>query len=106
MALKIVTVFMRGRTAPIRSYVYNEDGNLTDPTAITISIIDDDGTERVSDAAMTYVAKGIYDYFYNIPSNAPTGQWLYEVLVTEGSGENAKTFPDNGSFTVTRSIRE
>jgi len=74
-----------GATPYLKCEVRAEDtGTLTDPSAITCTIYDKNGTAMSTDQAMTKSATGIYYYKgYAIPTGAMTGIWMWIPKVTD-----------------------
>lgn len=103
--VQTITIFKDRATVWILALVYDADGDLTDPTAVKISIIDPDGTTQVDEASMTQYDSntGIYEYYYHkgASEDAMTeGQWRIEGDVTDGTGDDTITSPFNSSFEV------
>jgi uncharacterized protein YfaS (alpha-2-macroglobulin family) len=92
MALEVITNFSAEDTVEIWAYVKNQAGSYTDPTAITIDVIDPDGTVQTDDTAMTKSSTGIYYYRYHVGATTAAmdkGNWRGRVKVTDGSGATA-----------------
>ena len=96
MGLDVVAEFLARATVRIRAYIYDDDGELAPPTAVTIDLYDPDGTAIETGAAMTEADKGIYEYYYKTTIDSPTGWWRGVVWAVDGSGDLAKT--SEGSF--------
>lgn len=100
MSIEVVTEFLSSATVRVIAYVYDSNGNLVDPTAVTINIYDPDGTLQAGmPAAMAKVAIGVYDYYYHKgvgEAAMDTGRWRGEVIVADGTG--ASTVYSTGSF--------
>lgn len=71
--------YYQGETVRQKAHVTDVDGVDTDPSAITITIEDSAGTQKVTDAAMTKESTGYYYYDYTIPDDGATGEWTTEV---------------------------
>ena len=67
-----------GETVPIHAdYRDAESGAVAAQVSATITITNPDGTEKVTDAAMTEDAVATYSYSYAIPTDGPAGAWKY-----------------------------
>jgi uncharacterized protein YfaS (alpha-2-macroglobulin family) len=77
-------IYYQGETVGLKATVKDADGTLTDPSTVTITIVDPTGTEKVTDSAMTKKSTGIYQYDYTIASDAVAGIWTSEVKATSG----------------------
>ena len=100
-----IAIFVDRATVWILALVYNAAGNLTDPTAVKISIIDPDGTTQVNAASMTKYDSntGIYEYYYHKGTTSDamaTGKWRIEGDVIDGVLTDAIITPFNSSFDV------
>ena len=102
--MDVITKFISKSTVLVRAYVYNEDDALTDPTSITVTIVDPAGTKKVDNAAMTKHSTGVYDYFYNTAADSVEGNWVGEVTTIDGIGEGAKTTIVPFSFEVKKGL--
>lgn len=90
--IEVITEFIAKATVRVIAYVYDDDGNLVDPTtSIKVSIWDPDDVNQVDGAAMTKSATGVYEYYYKTTSSTTKGWWRGEVEVIDGTGEGAKT---------------
>ena len=58
--------------------VYDVDGNLADPTSMTITIWIPDGTKDIDAVAMTNDATGEYSYWYTIANQVGNYKILFE----------------------------
>lgn len=104
--IEVVTEFLT--TASVRVWAFvnrNEpsDNTAVDPTAITITIIDPDGTTQVDEVAMTKSATGIYYYDYHKGTSSDamdTGRWRGYVKIVEGTGVTAIIIPSPFAFKV------
>ena len=86
MTIKIVIEFLQGTTVRVRAYVYDDDGDLVDPTtSITIEMWDSEGTKVVgaTTTTMDFVSTGIYEYYYNTDTDSPVGNWRGIVWATD-----------------------
>ena len=84
MAIKVVTEFLQGGTVRVRAYIYDDDGDLVDPTtSITLDMWDSEGIKVVPATAMTYVSTGIYEHYYNTTTSSQTGNWRGVVWVED-----------------------
>ena len=106
MGIDVVTEFLSSASVRIWAFVNRNEVNnndAVDPTTITITIIDPDGTTQVDDAAMTKSATGIYYYDYHkgtASAAMATGRWRGTVKIVEGSGVTAIIIPVPFSFKV------
>lgn len=91
MAIEVVNEYVAGETVRIRVYIYDDDGDLVDPTSVKCTIIDDDGTTQVDAQDMTQDVAGVYDYYYNTTTSSATGWWRGQVDVVDGTGGDART---------------
>ena len=106
MAIEVQTEFLSA--ASVRIWTFgrrNEPNNndYVDPTAITITVIDPDGTTKVDDSAMTKSATGIYYYDYHTGASSDamaTGRWRGTAKWVEGTGATAYVIPSPFSFKV------
>ena len=99
--MEVVVKFIRESTVWIRTYVYDSDDALADPTSITITIVDPDGTTQVDEADVTTnPSTGIYDYYYTTESDATEGWWQGEITAVDGAGDTAKYSKESFSFKV------
>ena len=71
--------YYQGETFRQKAQVTDVDKEDTDPNAIVISIADSAGTKKVTAAAMTKDAVGLYHYDYDIPADGTIGEWVTEV---------------------------
>jgi len=100
-----VIVFPDKATVWVLALIYDEDGELVDPTAIKISITAPDNTLKVEEEAMTQYksTEGIYEYFYHTGVDSDPmdeGQWRGEILVIDGSGITAAISTQDFAFSV------
>jgi len=65
------------------------EGEALNPTSGAVTITDADGTEQVTDGAMTNTATGIMDYSYRIPAAAVKGTWTVDAILTYTSGADS-----------------
>ena len=77
-------MYYQGETMRQNVEVTDTDGALVDATSIAITIIDPEGTEQVSAAAMTNDSTGKYHYDYLIATDAEKGEWQTEVKAVKG----------------------
>ena len=76
--------YYQGETIKIKATIKDEDGTLTDPTTITVTIEDPNGTKQVDGATMTKESTGVYCYYYTLADDAVTGLWTIEVEASSG----------------------
>lgn len=103
MTVGVVVRFIAKTTVRVVAYVYDEDGDLVDPTgSIKVTMTDPDATKKVDAQDMTKQGDltGTYEYFYNTTTSSVEGWWTGEVVVVDGSGEGAKTSVDRFAFEV------
>ena len=110
MAIEVQTEFLSAASVRIWTFVKrNEPTNedYVDPTAVTITVIDPDGTYQVGSAsagvAMSSSATGIYYYDYHkgtASAAMATGRWRGTVKVVEGTSTTAIIIPSPFSFKV------
>lgn len=87
-----------GETVPIHAdYRDAESGAVAAQVSATITITDPNGTEKVTNTAMTEDATATYSYSYAIPTDGPEGAWKY---VTTGTDENDVLTINTVYFTV------
>ena len=90
MAITIITEFIKEATVRVVAYVYDEDGNLVNPTHATtpirVTIYAEGVTDPVvEDAAMASTGDiGIYDYYYATDSDNVSGWYRGIVTVMDG----------------------
>jgi len=101
-----ITQFIDKATIWILAFIYDPaTGELDDPTAIKVTVIDPDGTTQVDAAAMTKyeTETGIYEYKYHKGATSDPmdkGQWRGRVDVIDGAGADAVISPKPFAFTV------
>ena len=102
MAVDIQVEFVAKTTVHVRAEVRDDDAALTaidSPSTIKCALTDPDGTV-VGPTAMTEDDTGLYDYFYNTETTSVKGWWTAEVVVVDGTGDDAKTSVGRCSFKV------
>jgi uncharacterized protein YfaS (alpha-2-macroglobulin family) len=77
-------MYYQGETMRQSVEVTDTNGALINATSIVITIIDPEGTEQVSAAAMTNDSTGKYHYDYLIAADAEKGEWQTEVKAVKG----------------------
>lgn len=77
-----MVVYSRGETCIHRVTIRDENNNLFDPDTVTITIYDPSGNTVVDNQTMTKQSTGVYQYGYNIPSNAKYGEYRIVVKMT------------------------
>lgn len=77
--------------------IKDADGNVYDPTSLTLKIYDPSGTleETIQKTSMTNPSVGVYYYAYTISTDADVGDWRYE-----WEAGSANTIIDSAYFTV------
>jgi len=101
--MDVITKFINKTTVLIRAYVYDEDGELVDPTtSIKVTINDPAGATKVTAQAMTKNGSntGVYDYFYDTDADSAEGDWPGEVWVVDGSVPTERVSVGTFSFEV------
>ena len=93
--------WQREETVPIKALTYDEDDAAYTPDqGSAITITDSEGTEVVTDAAMTENATGDMRYYYTLAADAPLGWWRYRIVSQDGTGASAKYVVTNEGFLV------
>jgi len=89
--ITVLTEFIKKATVRVVAYVYNEAGNLVDPTHLTtpirVTIYDPDGTVTATeDAAMDSTGEtGIYDYYFATDADTASGWYRGVIEVMDGT---------------------
>ncbi len=94
-----------GSTADIELKVRDNSNNLTDLDGTpTITIVDPDGAEVVTDDSMTKESTGTYVYFYTTNESGPFG--LYEAIVSGDADTSGGTRTEKRAirFKVTKDV--
>lgn len=94
-----MTVHQPGETFQITAEIVDSDGNAVDPATVTISIGKPNGSQDITDAAMTASATGSYYYNYTIASDE--GTYHSEVKAT---GSTGRITIEPGNFDVAKAI--
>ena len=102
MAILVQTEFTRTGTVRIIAYVYDDDEALVDPTSVSISIKDPDGTLVADDQAMAKNSTGMYEYFYTPATTAVLGDYQIECDILDGSYHTIR----HSHFSVAKGINE
>jgi len=110
--MEIITEFISKDTVLIRAFVYKynattEEYELVDPTAsikVTIVLLDEKKVDAASMEKCEDYDKGVYDYYYNLPSDAVEGWYHGEVVSVDGTGGEAKTSIGQFGFNVERGL--
>jgi len=72
----------------------DKDGTLINPTAHVIKIYDSAGTERKSDTTPDRnPSTGVFEEDYDIPDDAPTGEWRCDWEATIAGGSKMQKIP-------------
>jgi len=98
--IEVVSEFVARATVRTRAYVYDDDGNLVNPTAVNIEIINPSGGTAVASTAMANAATGIYEHYYYTAPTTTKGWYRGEVEVIDGSGDTTKKTYNTVSFKV------
>lgn len=100
--MEVIVKFLSKSTVFIRALVYDSDGELADPTSITVTVVDPDGTTQVPATAMSKhgTDTGTYDYFYTTESDCAEGWWSGEVWATDEIGERSVLSSKSFGFDV------
>ena len=82
-----MVVYSRGESYIQKITIRDENNNLYDPDNVTWTIVNPKGTAVVEDSAMTKVSTGVYKAGYDIPSNAPYGEYkvTIKMVITDSS---------------------
>lgn len=77
--------------------IKDADGQVYDPTSLTLKIYDSGGTlqETIDKGSMTNPSTGVYYYVYDLASDADEGDWRYDWI-----GGSADTVIETVYFTV------
>lgn len=103
MAVTVVSEFIAKETVRTRVHIYDDDDALVEPTSVLITLTDPDGDVEVDEEEIVVTGKqedGVYDHFYNTTVDSVEGWWLGEAVITDGSGDGAKTTACPFSFKV------
>jgi len=98
-----MTTYQLGEHPEFISTIRDEDGNLADPTTVTISIKKPDGTMAITDQAMTRDSEGVYSYVYAIPSETTGIPGTYKMKV-EATGSASRVTIEPSTFKAEASI--
>lgn len=101
MGIEVITEFIGKATIMVRASIYDDNGNLADPTSCKFTIIDPSNVTQVDN--QNYSAKeaaGIFRYYYNTTKATEKGDWRGEVEIVDGTGDDAKTSMANFAFTI------
>lgn len=106
-------VFQRGESVPIWSETRNPAGELFNPSpgGIKVTLYKPDGTIAkdadgvdIKDTAMTQASTGKFVYYFDSSAKGdplvdePRGWWHYSSKAVDGTGDEAKTVIEHGSF--------
>lgn len=100
MAIEVVSEFIAKATVRTRAYIYDDDGDLVDPTSANVEIINPSGGTAVASTAMSNPSTGIYEHYYYTASTTTQGWYRSRVEVIDGSGDTAKYSINEVSFRV------
>ena len=101
-----VETYTRGETAILTAYFTDKDNAAANPVpgsgdAVVVRIKHTDtadASREVEDEAASNEGTGAYYYAYDIYGAAPLGEWFYEVITSDGDGNDVSI--DSGSFKV------
>ena len=85
-----MTEYSRNGSVRCEIRVRDENGNLTDPTSMSLIIYNPDDVVSITKAIgdFTRESVGIYYYIHSIAANAEFGDWKYEFTPTNAGGES------------------
>lgn len=66
----------RGDTIGILGVFTNKDGDLVNPSGHTIKVFNPSGTKKDEDSNPTNIGLGVFEYYYDIPTDAEYGDWI------------------------------
>lgn len=93
--------WQQSETIPIKALCYDEDDALSSPNqGMLITITDPNGTEVITDTAISEESTGDFRYNYTLASSAPVGWWRYKVVAQNGTGANAVYVVSDEGFMV------
>jgi len=93
--------FNQGETVTLWAETRNQSDTLTAPSeGIKVTITDPDGTEQVTEGAMSTDDTGIYYYYYTIGASATLGFWQARYKAQSGTGGSARLTYVDGGFEV------
>ena len=89
MAIEVISEFTATATVRTIAYIYDDDGNLVEPSSVSISIWDPDGGDPVVDSVNIVVTgrveDGIYEHYYNTDADSEKGYWRGQIAVVDGT---------------------
>jgi hypothetical protein len=85
--MEIITEFVAKDTVKVWAYVYDDNNNLVDPTAVRVTITNPDGETAIENGIMTRKETGVYYYYFRTTPETDRGYYQGEVKVTDGAGE-------------------
>ena len=92
--------WLKGETGTLRATFYDWNNEKVDPTAVTVSIWNNEGIKKIDEATATRQAEGEYYYRYTVSETETIDvaeQWSYLFTGTTG----ADVTREKGYFTVT-----
>lgn len=98
-----MTTYQLGEHPEFIATIRDEDGNLADPTTVTISIKKPDGTMAITAQDMTKDSEGVYSYVYAIPSETTGIPGEYKLKV-EATGSANRVTIEPSTFKAEASI--
>ena len=99
-----MVVYSRGESYIQKITIRDENNNLYDPDNVTWTIVNPKGTAVVEDSAMTKVSTGVYKASYDIPSNAPYGE--YKVTIKMVITDSSTTIKEDEFFVLPIRLEE
>ncbi len=93
MGMEVTIEFLQKTTVRVQLTVRDDDDTLVDPTtSTTIDIWDKDGLLVADEQAMTPITTGIFEYYYNLAADAPTGLWRGICWALDGTKKSEASF--------------
>lgn len=83
--------YFAGETMEVTGTITDSSNDLANPDVSRVArIADPQGVVKVEVAAgtMTNEGLGLYFFAYDIPAVGPPGTWTYEVIATDGAGND------------------
>ena len=99
-----MVVYSRGESYIQKITIRDENNNLYDPDNVTWTIVNPKGTAVVEDSAMTKVSTGVYKASYDIPSDAPYGE--YKVTIKMVITDSSTTIKEDEFFVLPIRLEE
>jgi len=91
--------YWRGETVELTGTITDSDAAAATPSVSTVARLKPpSGTRVLADVAMTAESTGSYYIAYDTLATSPLGLWTYEVITTDGSGNDVSI--GAGSFVL------